>query len=91
MALMAAINMVFSLVAMVFPFASLFLIIALPMASVLVVLTCKEKFYPIYAVATIFLRFFNQTEYFFRVDYFRSLFPSVGNLLFNDVGNQRAL
>ena len=57
MALMAAINMVFSLVAMVFPFASLFLIIALPMASVLVVLTCKEKFYPIYAVATIFLSF----------------------------------
>ncbi len=57
MALMAAINMVFSLVALFFPFASLFLIIALPMASVMVVLVCKEKYYPIYAVATLCLSF----------------------------------
>ncbi len=57
MAFMAAINMVFSLVATVFPFASLFLMIALPMASVMVVLVCKEKYYPIYAAATLLLSF----------------------------------
>lgn len=57
MALMAAINMVFSLVALFFPLASLFLMIALPMASVMVVLVCKEKYYPIYALATLCLSF----------------------------------
>lgn len=53
MALMAAINTVFCLVALFFPLASLFLTLALLMASVLVALTCKEKYYPIYAVATL--------------------------------------
>lgn len=55
MALMAAINTVFSLVALFFPLASLLLTIALPMATVLVVLTCKLKYFPIYAVATLAL------------------------------------
>ncbi len=53
MALMASINTVFCLVALFFPLASLLLTLALPMASVLVVLTCKEKYYPIYAVASL--------------------------------------
>lgn len=53
MAMMAAINIIVSVVAAFSIVASIFLIIILPLTSVIVVLTCPEKYFPIYAFATI--------------------------------------
>lgn len=53
MAMMAAINIIVSVVAAFSIVASIFLIIILPLTSVIVVLTCSEKYFPIYAFATI--------------------------------------
>lgn len=53
MAIMAAINIIFSVIAAFLPILSLFLMIILPLTSTLVTLYCKNKYYLIYAVATI--------------------------------------
>lgn len=55
MALMAAINVIFSLLAMFFPISAFFLMIALPLTSVIVVLYCQNRYFIIYAVATVLL------------------------------------
>ncbi|MCX5775625.1 MAG: DUF2232 domain-containing protein [Firmicutes bacterium] len=55
MAIMAAINVIFSVLAMFLPLASLVLMLVLPLTSVIVVLFCKEKYFIIYAVSTILL------------------------------------
>lgn len=55
MALMAAINVVFSLIAMFFPLSAFFLMIALPLTSVVVTLFCQNRYFVIYAVATVLL------------------------------------
>ncbi len=51
--MMAAINIIVSVIAAFSVIASIFLIIVLPLTSTIVVLTCPEKFFPIYAFATI--------------------------------------
>lgn len=51
--MMAAINIIVSVIAAFSVIASIFLIIILPLTSTIVVLTCPEKFFPIYAFATI--------------------------------------
>ena len=53
MAMMAAINIIVSVIAAFSIVASIFLIIILPLTSTIVVLTCPEKYFPIYAFATI--------------------------------------
>ncbi len=53
MSMMAAINIIVSVIAAFSVIASIFLIIILPLTSTIVVLTCPEKFFPIYAFATI--------------------------------------
>lgn len=53
MAMMAAINIVFSLIASFLPIISIFIMIILPLTSVIVILYCKEKYFIIYALATI--------------------------------------
>ena len=53
MAIMAAINIIVSVIAAFSIVASVCLIIILPLTSTIVVLTCPEKYFPIYAVATI--------------------------------------
>lgn len=53
MAMMAAINIIVSVVAAFSIVASVFLILFLPLTSTIVVLTCKEKYFPIYAFASI--------------------------------------
>lgn len=53
MSMMAAINIIVSVVAAFSVIASIFLIIVLPLTSTIVVLTCPEKYFPIYAFATI--------------------------------------
>ena len=53
MALMSAINIIVSVIAAFSIVASVFLILILPLTSTIVVLTCKEKYFPIYAFATI--------------------------------------
>ncbi|MDY0178169.1 MAG: hypothetical protein RBR85_02915 [Bacilli bacterium] len=55
MALMAAINVVFTLVSTLLPILFLLLIFVLPLTSVLVTLYCKKRYFIIYAVATIAL------------------------------------
>jgi hypothetical protein len=55
MAIMAAVNAIFSLIAALVPVASLFLMIVLPLSSAIVFLFCKHRYYVIYAVATITL------------------------------------
>lgn len=55
MALMAAINVIFSLLAMFFPLSAFFLMIALPLTSVIVTLYCQNRYFIIYAIATILL------------------------------------
>lgn len=55
MAIMAAINAVFSLLAALVPALSVFLMIVLPLSSAIVFLFCKHKYFPIYAVATILI------------------------------------
>lgn len=57
MAIMAAINIVISVVSTllgaVVPVVSVIFVIALPLTSTIVTLFCKNRYYPIYAVATI--------------------------------------
>lgn len=53
MAMMAAINIIASVVAALSIIASIFLIIFLPLTSTIVAVSCKEKYYPIYALATV--------------------------------------
>lgn len=53
MSMMAAINIIVSVIAAFSVIASIFLIIVLPLTSTIVVLTCPEKYFPIYAFATI--------------------------------------
>ena len=53
MSMMAAINIIVSVIAAFSVIASIFLIIVLPLTSTIVVLTCPEKYFPIYACATI--------------------------------------
>jgi len=55
MAIMAAINVIFSVLAMFLPLASFILMLVLPFTSVIVVLFCKEKYFLIYAVSTVVL------------------------------------
>jgi len=55
MAIMAAINVIFSVLAMFLPLASFILMLVLPFTSVIVVLFCKEKYFVIYAVSTVIL------------------------------------
>lgn len=53
MAMMSAINIIVSVIAAFSVIASVLLIIILPLTSTIVVLTCPEKYFPIYAFATI--------------------------------------
>lgn len=53
MALMAAINVIFSFLTVAVPFLSVALIIFLPLTSAIVEITCKDRYFPIYAFATI--------------------------------------
>ena len=55
MAIMAAVNAIFSLIAAFVPLASLFLMIVLPLSSAIVFLFCRHRYYIIYAFATIVL------------------------------------
>ena len=52
MALMAAINVVFVLIAYFVPFMMFALIFVLPLSSTIVATYCKKRYYPIYAIAT---------------------------------------
>ena len=52
MAIMAAINIIISVIAAFSPIASVILVIFLPLTSTLVELFCEDKYYPIYAIAT---------------------------------------
>lgn len=52
MGLMAAINIIISVISALVPAVSVFLVIILPLTSVLVELFCKDRYYPIYALAT---------------------------------------
>jgi len=53
MAIMAAINVVVAVIAGFSVVASTLLIILLPLTSTIVEMSCKEKYFPIYAIATI--------------------------------------
>ena len=53
MGIMAAINIILALIIALVPFVSIFLIIFLPLTSALVTLTCKKRYFAIYAFATI--------------------------------------
>ena len=55
MAIMAAVNAIFSLIAAFVPLASLFLMIVLPLSSAIVFLFCRHRYYIIYAFATVVL------------------------------------
>ncbi len=57
MAIMAGINVLLSLLAGFVPVSAIFLVIFLPLVSTLVEVFCKDKYYPIYAFATIGLSF----------------------------------
>lgn len=52
MALMAAINIIVAELAGLSPIVSIFLILVLPLTSAIVELCCKDRYFPIYAVAT---------------------------------------
>ena len=52
MALMAAINVIISELAGLSPIVSIFLILILPLTSTIVELCCKDRYFPIYALAT---------------------------------------
>ena len=52
MALMAAINIIIAALATLSPIASIFLILILPLTSAIVELCCKDRFFPIYGLAT---------------------------------------
>jgi len=53
MGIVAAINIIFSVLGTLFPIASIFIVILLPFFSAIVALVCKWKYYPIYLFATI--------------------------------------
>ena len=53
MALMAAINVIIAEIAGLSLIASLFLILCLPLTSALVEICCKDRYFPIYALATV--------------------------------------
>ncbi len=53
MAMMAAINVVFSLFTAFVPLLSVILIIFIPLTSALVEIYCKDRYFPIYAIATL--------------------------------------
>lgn len=53
MAVMSAINVIFSLMTAFAPFLSVALVIFLPLTSALVEFTCKDRYFPIYAFATL--------------------------------------
>ena len=57
MAIMAGINVLLSLLIGFVPVLALFLIIILPLVSTIVEVFCKDRYYPIYALATIGLSF----------------------------------
>ena len=52
MALMAAINIIIAELAGLSPIVSIFLILVLPLTSAIVELCCKDRYFPIYALAT---------------------------------------
>lgn len=52
MALMAAINIIIAELAALTPLVSIFVILILPLTSTIVELCCKDRFFPIYALAT---------------------------------------
>ena len=53
MAIMAAINVVFVLITVFFPFLFFLIVFVLPLTSAIVTIHCKKIYFPIYAVATI--------------------------------------
>lgn len=53
MALMAAINVIFSLLTNFIVFLGVALVIFLPLTSAIVEITCKDRYFPIYAFATV--------------------------------------
>ena len=53
MGIMAAINIIVAVIAAFVPVISLFLVLILPLSSTLVEIYCKDRYYPIYALATI--------------------------------------
>lgn len=53
MAMMAAINVIFSLFTAFVPFLAVALIIFIPLTSSLVEVYCKDRYFPIYAIATL--------------------------------------
>lgn len=53
MAIMAAINIVLSLIGAFVPFSYIFLIIVMPLTSALVEILCKDRYFPIYAFGTV--------------------------------------
>lgn len=53
MAMMAAINVIFSLFTAFVPLLSVALIIFIPLTSTLVEVYCKDRYFPIYAIATL--------------------------------------
>lgn len=53
MAIMAAINIVLSVVSALVPFMSIFLFLLMPLTSALVEFFCKDRYYPIYFAASI--------------------------------------
>ena len=75
MALMAAINIIVAELAGLSPIVSVFLVLVLPLTSALVELCCKDRYFPIYAVATfglsLALTFWNLETTIFYV------FPSI--------------
>ena len=66
MALMAALNVIFSLLSVLLPALFFLLIFVLPLTSTLVCIFCKKRYYGIYAVATIglclLINFYQITE-----------------------------
>ncbi len=52
MGLMSAINIIISVFSSLFPALSIFIVLLLPLTSVLVEIYCKDRYYPIYAFAT---------------------------------------
>ena len=52
MGLMSAINIIISVFSSLFPAVSIFIVLLLPLTSVLVEIYCKDRYYPIYAFAT---------------------------------------
>ena len=55
MALMAAINVIFVLLTTFIPFLFFLLVFILPLTSAIVVIHCKKRYFPIYAVSTVAL------------------------------------